>query len=225
MKKTFSLASLAATLLLMASTALAQVPPPPVAAPGPGASPGTGQGDTVQTPMTTPSGRGTSADSHVGNAVDDMWFNAMHGDIYYFQQHINELYDWSRNYNSNINKYSSQIRYYLDQYYFSCYDSSGHARWYNNQYGRCSRGDFNYYYYYWIRPLYTKLIWYGADYYREYHNKSGHSQHVHDYQRYMKDTVYYYHHFTKCNYGINGDDPKAVDDTTVFGVEDDLGIF
>jgi hypothetical protein len=221
MKNKLSLASLAATMLLMASTAFAQVPPPPGNAPGADQSPATGRDDA---PMPAPGNRNTSVrhpDWRVGNTLTDDWYESHHGDIYYFQQHVKHLKDWSHNYNNNIYYYSDLLDRYLDQYFFSCYQSNGSPRWYS--YGRCTRGDFNYYYYYYLRPIYFRLLRHSADYYREYHNKNGHQQKVREYKGYMHEVVYKYHHFTKCNYGFNGDDTRAADDNEAANVENDLG--
>src|SRR5262245_37920273 len=119
MKKTLSLASLAATLLLMASTAFAQVPPPPGSAPGANDSPATGRDDA---PMPSPNNRNTSVrhpDWRVGNTLTDDWYESHHGDIYYFQQHVKQLKNWSHNYYNNVYYYADLLDRYLDQYYFS----------------------------------------------------------------------------------------------------------
>ena len=220
--KKLSIASLAATVLLMASTAFAQVPPPPGAAPGANDSPATGQQD--QSPLPTPSGKNTSvrhSDWRVGNNLTDDWYESMHGDIYYFQQHIKQLKDWSKDYNYNVYKYASWISYILDESYYKHYDQHGRARWYS--YGKPTRGDFNYAYYYWVRPLYKKLLWHSAEYYREHKHKNGHAHKVREYKGYIKEVVHKYHRFTKCNYGFNGDDARAADDTEVRADEQNLG--
>src|SRR5262245_56683180 len=117
MKKGLSLASLAATLLLMASTAFAQVPPPP-GVPGANESPGTGQADPA--PLPAPKGWNTTCrhpDSRVGNYPTEEWYNAMHGDIYYMQQHVKQLKDWAKDYHQNLYRYASWFDYVLDEYY------------------------------------------------------------------------------------------------------------
>jgi hypothetical protein len=222
MKKSLSLASLAATVLMMASTALAQVPPPPGAAPGANESPATGQND--QAPLPQPTGRNTSVrhpDWRVGNALTDDWFTAMHGDIYYMQQHVQQLKSWAHNYNHQIYRHADWLNYLLTQYYEKHYDQHGRPRWYH--YGRSTRGDFNYEYYYWLRPVYRRLLCHAAEYYREYRHRNGHAHKVREYRGYMREVVYKYHRLTKCNYGFNGDDNRAQDDSEVAAEEDDLG--
>jgi hypothetical protein len=223
MKKSLSIATLAATVLLMASSAFAQVPPPPGNAPGVGESPGTGQNEPA--PLPSPIGRNTSVrhpDWRVGNSLGDDWYPAMHGDIYFFQEQVKKLMDWSKDYHHGIYHKAHWLNFLIEKYYFSCYDQHGKARWYN--YGRCTRGDFNYYYFYWIRPVYYNLLRQSADYYREYKHKHSHAHKVREYKGYIKEVVYKYHRFTKCNYGFNGDDNRAQDDVEAGSFEDDLGV-
>ena len=146
----------------------------------------------------------------------------MHGDIYYMQQHVKQLKDWSKDYHHNIHRYASWLNYVLDEYYFKHYDQYGKPRSYS--YGTPTRGDFNYAYYYWVRPLYKKLISYAHDYYREYGYKNGRDHKVREYKVIIKEVVNKYHRLARCNYGVNGDDTRATDDNEVFAQEDDLGI-
>jgi hypothetical protein len=222
MNRLLSSTLLVSTLLSTVSLANADVPPPP-GAPGPDESPATGQQAPGSLPP--PVGHDTAVehpDPRVGNDLSDEWFSAMHGEIYYAQQYTRDLKNWAYDYHPQIYFYASWLDYLYDQYYYAHYDDRGQPRSYG--YGRPTRGDFNYAYYYWIRPVYKQILSYSASYYDTYRYNSGHGHKFYAYKRSLKKVMDRYHSFVRCNYGFNGNDSQAQDDTELLELEAATGV-
>jgi hypothetical protein len=83
-----------------------------------------------------------------------------------------------------------------------------------------TRGDYNYYFYYWVRPIYFSLLYYSTQYYESHR---GDSQ-----IPYYKDMLYKvsssYHPLVLCNYGFNGNDMGSREDLRAKRAEDRAGL-
>src|SRR5262249_52792142 len=116
--------------------------------------------------------------------------------------------------------YAGYMRTAMTAYYWSYYDQYQKPKHYN--WGYPSRGGFNYGYEYWIRPLYYQYVKYAYNYYHKYSK-----YHNFDYNGYHDNMYYaahYYHYFTRCNYGKNGNDTVAKDDTEALANEQAAGV-
>jgi hypothetical protein len=216
MKRAFVLALVTSAFVpAFAGVAFADVPPPPVQAPE--------FDDSGSIPP--PSNLPTSVqheDSSVDNTPPESWYQDMHGAIYYGQQSTRDFKNWSYGKSSEIYKYAHKLDQYYDNYYWNAYGHDGRPTRYS--WGYASRGDFNYGYYYYIRPIYVKVLYAAKAYYKS-HYSNGYSYEYNTYYKpLIQKFVYQYHYLTKCNYGKNGNDPKAADDTEVQGLEAELGL-
>jgi hypothetical protein len=249
--------------LLASSVASAQVPTPLGPPPGQGQSPGTGGlpqippppgSVTPGQPPSVPPGIGNlpsipppgnrpsdphHPDPHVNNYPSDSWYQDMYNRIYYsnyFYAQVeyvsyNEYYQTGDYDAYNIYVISSYLRYLMQEYYWNAYDQYGHAKYYS--WGRATRGDFYYGYYFWIKVLHNYLYEYAYKYYSKHYNWSGYDYYVdyvdqykvkhHEKHNYFYEAARSYHELALCNDGFDGVDPQALDDTAAYSNEQAAG--
>src|SRR5205085_355567 len=90
------------------------------------------------------------------------------------------------------------------------------------EWGYPSRGDFNYGFEWWLRPVYVQFTRYASSYYGQYashpdFDRAGYTDH-------MKSAMVRYHKLTRCNFGKNGKDLQSKDDDQAMVVERQAGI-
>ncbi|WP_141731848.1 hypothetical protein [Oligoflexus tunisiensis] len=142
------------------------------------------------------------------------WYKDMHQQLYDMQQHAQAIQQ--SYYSYELTYYAAYLYHVLDKLYHSTYDSYGKPKKYG--WGYPTRGDFNYIYYYWIRPLYKKMIHHGGLYYS--HTNPYYHQ---AYKKNFQSFYYGYHSLTRCMYGKNSNDPQAEDDTAWVNMEAKAG--
>lgn len=189
------------------------IPPPPEERPS-ASSPWAESTWLTDAPIDAPKGRPTT-DSTSSNTPSINWYNDMYRQLYDMQQHAQQVRD--AQYSDEISHYADQLYNVLEKVYLETYDSSGYPRDY--EWGWATRGDLNFYYYYWIRPLYQRTLAYGVVYtHQDYSDDHG------TYSQYFTALADGYHKLTRCMFGLNGDDVKAEDDTQVNFLEIAAGI-
>lgn len=211
--------------------------PKPVASPDVGESPGTGQQapDDPEEPELIPPPEGlqcSAADEdvcdpdHPGNAAGKQpnnepppsWYDDMAEQMYNLQESLDDMSKWGADHDPYIEYYALWMRSVVQQYYALGYDYSGKPHDYD--YGPMTRGDYNYYYYYWVRPIYLTMLHY-CGYYYESHWQS---PDLYRYQTMLGEVVDSYHALVKCNYGFNGDDEGAREDLYAQMAERNAGL-
>jgi hypothetical protein len=227
---------------------LPPIPPPGSVTPGqpPQTPPGIGNLPPLPGPGDRPSDEGYP-DGTVNNTPSDDWYQDMYNQIYYTNYYYSqvEYYAYNEYANTgdydayNVYAYASYLRYSMQEYYWASYDQYGkpkHFPWghYGDGDDYASRGDFDYGYYYYIRPLYLKFYEYAYKYYSKHHNWSYYDYYVdyydshnvkhHDKHNYMYESSRYYHKLTRCKGGHKGNDPQAKDDTVAYSTEQNAGI-
>ncbi|HWN66554.1 MAG TPA: hypothetical protein VNM90_02880 [Haliangium sp.] len=230
-------AMLALGLLAHGTNALARPAPipKPVEEPEPEESPGTGQ-DAPQDPeepplIEPPEGiacneegddedcdPGHPADKHPGNKPQPAWYSDMAYRMYELQESLEEMSAWASGEDSYIYYYSTWMKSVAQQYYALGYDDDGEPREY--PYGKMTRGDYNYVYYYWVRPIYYSLMYYSAQYY-EVHK---YEPQIGEYKKRLGYVADSYHPLVLCNYGFNGDDKGSREDLAAKKAEGRAGI-
>jgi hypothetical protein len=209
----------------------AQPPPAPTPAPGNTTPPQDPPGSGGLPPIPAPTGLGSNPehpDPSVGNTPGAPWYDDMYQQIYYTSYYFSQIEEWAYGeyqrygYDEiwNVYIYAAYLRVYMTEYYWNSYDQYEHPRSY--PWGYATRGDFNYGYEYWVRPVYFKLIEAAGDYYDRYSESRGFD--YGSYSGYVKPAFVQYHRFTKCNFGKNGKDPQAKDDDVAFASERRAGI-
>lgn len=217
--------------------------PPPTEDPEPEESPGTGQDAPVDPedpePIPPPEGLDCIAEDggeeedqsdcdpdhpgnpdgdHPGNTPSSAWYDDMAMRMYYLQEDLEQMSAWADSHSLYIYYYSMWMMSVVQQYYAVGFYPSGDPREY--PYGYMTRGDFNYYLYYWVRPIYYSLLYYSAQYYNSH---LGEPQ-IPEYQQLLSNVASSYHPLVACNYGFNGDDTGAREDTSAYEREADAGI-
>lgn len=219
------------------SARVGKIPPPPAKAPAEGKSPATGQPAPVNPkeppPIAAPQGKpcksgpdqkvcdpghpGNPEGKKPGNKPPDAWYTAMAGEMYNLQQGLEKMSTYSSRYDSNVNYYTEWLTSVIRQYYELAY-YRGAPRQYS--FGRMTRGDFNYVLFYWVQPIYYNLLYQASDYYRSHYRES----HMSEYKSAMKSVSSAYHGLVKCNYGFNGEDSGALEDSEAQEFEATAGI-
>jgi hypothetical protein len=200
--------------------------PKPVEEPEPEESPGTGQ-DAPEDPedpeiIPPPEGMdcideddqsdcdpdhaGDAAGKHPGNTPPDAWYDDMAEQMYNLQEGLEDMADWGAEHDPYVGYYAVWMKSVVQQYYALGYADKGEPREYS--YGRMTRGDFNYYYYYWVRPTYFSLLHYSAQYYESHRYGPG----IYEYQFLMYEVASSYRGMVLCNYGFNGEDDESRED-------------
>lgn len=213
--------------------------PRPVAQPAAGISPGTGQEapedpedppPIIQPPagldciagmdqsVCDPGHAGDDAGKRPGNTPPDAWYDDMALQMYNLQEGLDDMADWGARHDPYIGYYATWMKSVVQQYYAVGYGPGGKPRHYS--YGRMTRGDFNYHYYYWVRPIYYSLLYYSVSYYETYYGRPE----IYEYQNKLSHVVASYHGLVLCNYGFNGDDAESREDLTAYAVEDAAGV-
>ncbi|HLT39070.1 MAG TPA: hypothetical protein VK034_22455 [Enhygromyxa sp.] len=226
-KRVFMGAALTLGLFALSTAADARPEPipKPVEKPEPGESPGTGQ-DAPEDPddpprIEPPEGldciegddqsdcdpdhEGDDHGRRPGNKPGDAWYRDMAEQMYNLQESLDDMADWGADHDPYVEYYAVWMRSVVQQYYALGYDK-GKPRKYSH--GRMTRGDFNYYYYYWVRPIYFTMLHYSAYYYKSHIRSSD----VEIYREVLHEVVESYHGLVLCNYGFNGDDEDARED-------------
>jgi hypothetical protein len=244
-------AAVLTTSVLATSRARADVPPPVGPPPAQGQSPGTGglppipppsgpvtpgqppttvPGSDQLPPIPPPDNRPSNPQNpnpNVNNYPVYGWYGDMYQDIYYTSYYFQQVEYWAYNeyYRTGYKEvydlyiYAGYLRTAMTEYYWSFYDEYHQPKQYGWGYG--SRGDFNYGYEYWIRPLYFQFLNYGYKYYHKYSKYKNFD--YKNYHNYMYYAGRYYHDYTRCNFGLDGNDTGAKDDTEAFSLEQAAG--
>jgi hypothetical protein len=219
------------------SARIGKIPPPPAKAPPEGKSPATGQPAPADPkeppPIAAPEGKpcksgpdqrecdpdhpGSPEGKKPGNKPPDAWYTAMAGEMYDLQQGLEKVSNWSSRHESTVHYYSEWLQSVTQQYYESAYHD-GVPRQY--PFGRMTRGDFNYILFYWVQPIYYNLLYQASEYYRSHSSES----HISEYKSAMKSVSSAYHGLVKCNYGFNGEDSGALEDSEAQEFEATAGI-
>ncbi len=228
-RKSLTALTLALAPLLVSHAAEArpaEIKPPPGAVPEQGQAPATGQpapSDPQNPPempapqdlQCAPGGEAAVCDpQHPGNeegqqpnnTPGDAWFKDMATQMFELQESLKGLSNWSQGRAPYIEYYTQWLLAMTQQYYALGFYPSGVPRTYS--YGRMTRADFNYYFYYWLRPVYYNLLYSSANYY-SFH-RGGPDYYI--YQKSLYDVAHNYHDLVACNYGFNADDKGARED-------------
>jgi hypothetical protein len=212
-----------------------KIPPPPAEAPAAGESPATGQPAPADAAnpkeMPQPTGKQCTegADQsqcdkmHMGNeqgkkptnTPSDAWYKDMAKQMYELQQALDGMIAWSNARDPMITYYSKWLRGVVQQYYSYGYEPVYAPRRYS--FGPMSRGDYNYYYYYWVQPLYYALMYRVVAYRIQYPRDAS-------YLPYLGGVALNYHDLVRCNYGFNGDDQAALEDSQAYSIEAAVGL-
>lgn len=215
-------------LAMAATTAHARPEPiqPPVEEPAPEESPGTGQDapeDPADPPPIEPPGGlactaaanqsdcdpahpGGPEGKRPGNKPPRGWYKDMAKQMYELQGDLQQLSTWGKSHDPLVHYYATWMTSVVQQYYALGFHANGSPRSYS--YGPMTRGDFNYYYYYWVQPIYYSLLYYSAQYYSAHTS----SPQIPYYRSYLSNVASSYHDLVACNYGFNGDDEGARED-------------
>jgi hypothetical protein len=145
-------------------------------------------------------------DKKPGNKPGPAWYRDMSYRMYELQESLEEMSSWAAGEDQNIYYYATWMKSVVQQYYALAYEPGGKPREY--PYGKMTRGDYNYVYYYWVRVVYYNLLYYSADYY----DAHKHEPQIPDYKRKLGKVASSYHPLVLCNYGFNGDDKGARED-------------
>lgn len=202
--------------------------PPPPTAPGPPAVP---PGVDRLPPIPPPADRGSNPahpDPNVGNHPPRGWYDDMHRQIYDTNDQFSRIERWayheyaSTGYEESWNIYvcAAYLRVYTAQYYWNAYEERGYPRSFS--WGYPSRGDFNYGYHFYIRPVYLELLNALGGYYGHHAGSPGFDYPT--YGRIVKPAIVQYHRFTRCNFGKNGKDALAKDDDRALALARTAGI-
>lgn len=89
-------------------------------------------------------------------------------------------------------------------------------------FGAPTRGDFNYHYYHFMRPIYYNLIYRAQDFYSAYEYYLSEAEYT-EYVSVMSSLSETYHAFTRCQYGFNGADTEALEDSDAYSEEAKAG--
>jgi hypothetical protein len=177
-------------------------------------------------------------DPNVGNRPPPGWYDDMYDQIYNTSYYFSQVEEWAYHEYSrtgysevyNVYIYASYMRYTMTAYFWNYfeYDSSQkiQPRYFPEWGGNATRGDFNYNYYYYVRPIYREFLRYSGEYYRGRSHENDYN-HDYGYGRYTEKSEHsysQYHSFSRCNNGKNGADPLAQDDTEVLAEEIAAGI-
>lgn len=157
-------------------------------------------------------------DEHPNNHPGPAWYDDMAYRMYELQESLEDMSSWAASEDVYIYYYARWLMAVVQQYYALAYDGQGEPREY--PYGKMTRGDFNYVFYYWVRPIYYSLMYYSAEYYEENEDEPQ----IPEYQQRLGDVADSYHPLVLCNYGFNGDDDGSREDLSVRNVEARAGI-
>jgi hypothetical protein len=203
---------------LCGSLAFADIPPPPGGndrGPNPPGSQGpngavcnTGAGaigNPDQAPP-VPGGCPTSDPTHP-NDPPQTWFNEMHTQLSLLERAAHGLEGYG------MGSYVSRLVYVIDTFYGYAYDDFGRPRFYPSFGGYPTRGDFNFLFYFWIRPIVFDVFYYGVNYVQ-----------YGSYIQAINDFDDAYHGLTQCMYGAKAGDPTAFDDLEAQAAERAAGV-
>lgn len=151
-----------------------------------------------------------------GNEPPEVWFDDMAMQMFELQEGLDDMAEWSARHDRYIYYYARWLKSVVQQYYALGYGPGGNPRQYS--FGPMTRGDFNYYHYYWVRPLYFNLLYYGAQYY----NRGG--PQIPDYLDMLQGVASSYHSLVLCNYGFNGNDRGSREDLRAQAAEARAGL-
>lgn len=226
--------------LIVCSDAFARIgkiPPPPAKAPAAGESPATDQPAPEDPenppPMPAPDGKactkgpdqkdcdpghpGNEKGAKPGNKPPDAWYTAMAGEMYNLQQSLEKMSSYSQTRDTILSYYSTWALSVTQQYYSLGFRDGVPISY---PYGRMTRGDFNYYFFYWLQPIYYNILYQAADYYRVHSRETN----IVEYKEKLRKVVSSYHGLVKCNYGFNGNDNGALEDSEANAEEAAAGI-
>lgn len=158
------------------------------------------------------------ADDPPGNKPGPAWYQDMAYRMYELQESLEGMQSWAAGEDRNIYYYATWMKSVVQQYYALGYDEQGDPREYS--YGKMTRGDFNYVYYYWVRVIYYNLLYYSADYYQKHYQQPM----IYEYKQRLKKVSESYHPLVLCNYGFNGDDQGAREDLSARSAEEAAGL-
>jgi hypothetical protein len=158
---------------------------------------------------------GNSQGQKPNNTPSDAWYKDMAKQMYEMQQALDGMVTWSGTHDRQTMNYSMWLRSIVQQYYSYGYEPDHTPRSYS--FGRMSRGDYNYYYYYWVQPIYYELL-YKLMAYRV------RSPADTTYMPYLRAVSQNYHDLVRCNYGFNGNDGGAQDDSHAVSAESAIGL-
>lgn len=234
-------AAIAIPLLLgaVAEARPAPIPPPPGLRPDPGAAPATGQSapadpadpplipppqglactEGVDQSVCDPSHPGGPGGALPGNTPPPGWFDDMATWMFGLQESLDGLSDFGEQQQAPlIDYYATWLMSVTQQYYALAFLPDAHPRPYG--FGPMTRGDFNYYYYYWVRPIYFSLLHYATDYYAAHLGSPG----IGAYENLIGSVAWNYHALVRCNYGLDGDDAGAREDLSAEDLERTAGV-
>lgn len=238
--------ALAAGLLAIGVDAQARPEPipKPVDKPEPGESPGTGQklpdDPEEPPPLGDPLGRDCTEGEDQSNCDPDhpdgkppsntpgpAWYDDMHQRMYDLQESLDDMIEWAEGEDDPdieaMCYYATLMQALVQQYYALAYDSSGEPRQY--PFGKMTRGDYNYFFYYWVRPIYYYgLLYYAVRYYEENQDEGALKSQNDEYLEHLDHVVQAYHPVVLCNYGFKGDDKGAREDLDAQAAEERAGV-
>jgi hypothetical protein len=157
----------------------------------------------------------------ITNKPSQSWYGDMYSQLHYFREASYYIHNWSKKHNQEeIDYYASwlykSVDFYMKNYGYSFDGGSATPKYYDEWDYYPTRGDHNYYYYYYVRPLYYQVLREAKEYY-----DSGPDESYYSYFKYFADR---YNKYTRCNYGVNGADPKASTDKSSTSFEEAAGL-
>jgi hypothetical protein len=229
---------LSLAVLPIAGARPGRIKPPPGAVPETGESPATEQAapqDPENPPaMPEPTGKactqganqtncdpnhpGDAAGRKPGNTPGDAWYKDMAKQMYELQQALDPMITWSATQSPQMAYFGKWMQSVIQEYYELGFNPNGTPRKYD--YGRMTRGDYNYILVYWVQPIYYNILYTASDYYSTHAGSSEISQ----YRKLLSPVVSNYHDLVRCNYGFNGDDNGALEDSEAYPVESRAGL-
>ena len=177
------------------------------------------------------------------------WYQDIYGEMYSSYYYFGEIEKWAYNtyYNTyhadsryrdvyDMYVYASYVRYYFQSYFWTYfgYNESGQItpKYYDFEYGGnryhsyAWRGDFNYNYYYYIKPVYHGYLKYAARYHQRHKHDSDYNRNYGygTYEGHGRNAKRQYQSYVHCLYGSEGGDTMAAEDYTALSLEDDAGL-
>ncbi|MFW7381076.1 MAG: hypothetical protein ACOH5I_19830 [Oligoflexus sp.] len=161
-----------------------------------------------------PSGKDSAIDhpDELGNHPSKVWYQDMYKSLNDMKKSAYQMASYSKSY--EVSYYSDWLYQALDQYMNQTYVydyNQYYPRYYSKWKYYATRGDHNYFYYYYVRPLYYQTL-------RELAKLPNSEAAI--YQRYTRQFIKSYRYYTRCNYGHNGNDPRAAWDDEAIPFEE-----
>jgi hypothetical protein len=215
-----------------------RIKPPPGAVPATAESPATAQPAPQDPqdppPLPQPTGKactqgqdqsdcdpnhpGDAAGRRPGNTPGDAWYRDMAKQMFELQEALDPVIAWSSKEAPQMAYFAEWMQSLVQQYHELGFHPNNNPR--EHAHGRMTRGDFNYILVYWVQPVYYNVLYSASDYYRAHAG----SPEISEYRRMLDPVMSNYHDLVRCNYGFNGNDKGALEDSEAYPVESSAGL-